>query len=375
VVINVLKRYKINKGILICLFVFFIISCFAINSASNILSNSYSNLISKQVMWYIIGFILIFFIMFIGNKFFIKHITILYIIGNILLLGLFFFGKEINFAKCWYVIPGIGNIQPSEFMKIILIIYLSKICKDFSELKNKTFKDELKVLFKVFIIVLIPSVLTFLEPDTGAVLMYLIITIFILFISGIRYRWFTILISILGILVGIILYLYFFKQNLFINILGTSFFLRVERLTNWSNGTGYQLKNSLIAIGNGGLLGTRNPLIYFPEPQTDFIFSTLVSSFGLVAGIITIILFIIFDILVIRCAIKSANKLNKMIISGIVGVLIYQQIQNIGMTIGILPITGITLPFISYGGSSLLSYMFLIAIVLNIHNESKYRLN
>ena len=120
--------------------------------------------------------------------------------------------------------------------------------------------------------------------------------------------------------------------------------------------------------------GAEGVFVYFPYPQTDFIFAVFASNFGLVGSVFLIGLIIYFDIKLITTAIHSNKNINKYIIAGIIGMLIYQQFQNIGMTIGIMPITGITLPFISYGGSSLLSYMIMIGIIFNISNNSlRYR--
>ena len=209
--------------------------------------------------------------------------------------------------------------------------------------------------------------MTFLDPDTGAVLIYFIITIVILFISGIRYRWFFIGIAIVAIVVGSILYLYFYQKNTFISILGNDFFLRVERLLDWSNQDGFQLQKGITAIGSAGVLGHGfyNTPLYFPEAETDFIFAVYSSNFGFIGSLFLFVLLFLFDFLLISVALK-AKKQDKLIIAGTFGMLIYQQVQNIGMTYGVLPITGITLPFISYGGSSLLSYMIIIGIILNI---------
>lgn len=367
------SKYKVDKVILILLLSFVTISLLTIYSAQSLLGKDMQDLVLKQGIWYIIGFGIAYFIMFIGNEFIYKNIWILYLIGNIALLLLLFFGTPINEAKCWFSIPKIGTIQPSEFMKIILIITLGKIIKDFNEnFSNPTIMEEFQFLIKVIIVVAIPSLLTFLEPDTGVVLIYLLITIVMLFISGIRYRWFAILLLILTIGIGSILGLYFFNNDLFIDIFGSSFFLRIDRLLDWSNKSGYQLENGLTAIGSAGLFGHgfNNTPIYFPEPQTDFIFAVFASNFGLIGCLILLLIIALFDIKLILTAIKSNSDINKYIISGIVGMLIYQQFQNIGMTLGIMPITGITLPFISYGGSSLLSYMIMIGIIFNISNET-----
>jgi len=370
------SKFKIDISILICIILFAIISIITIGSAQELLTNE-TNLVFKQIMWYIAGFVLIGFIMFIGNKFLYKNAWILYIIGITSLVLVLIFGATINDARCWFKIPGIGNIQPSEFMKIILIIVLGRMINDFKEKYNiPTLKQEFIFLIKVCIVVGIPSVLTFLQPDTGVVLIYLLITFVMLFISGVRYRWFILVLAVAGITVGFILLTYFLDNDLFIKIFGSSFFLRVDRLLDWSSGSGYQLENGITAIGSGGLIGygVNNTPIYFPEPQTDFIFAVYSNNFGFIGSILLIGLITFFDLRLVRLAIESPTNINKYIISGIIGMLIYQQLQNIGMTIGLMPITGITLPFISYGGSSLLSYMIMAGIMFNVSNENiRYR--
>jgi len=366
-----ISKYKIHPWLIIILFSLIIISLITIGSAEKLISND--NLVIKQALWYIVGFILIFIIMKIGNEYIYKNIFILYIIGILSLIGLLIFAHPINNAKCWYSIPKIGTIQPSEFMKIILIITLATTIKKFNDkYPNPTIIEEFKFLIKVIIIVLIPSILTFLQPDTGVVLIYLLITIIMLFISGIRYRWFIILFGVLSAAIALIIGIYFINTDLFIKIFGTSFFLRIDRLLDWSNSSGYQLENGLAAIGAGGItgMGLNNTPIYFPEAQTDFIFAVFANNFGFIGVVGLILLLTIFDINLILLAKKNNRLTNKYIISGFIGMLIYQQLQNIGMTFGLMPITGITLPFISYGGSSLLSYMIIMGIIFNISNDT-----
>lgn len=311
--------------------------------------------------------------MALGNKFLYNNAYIFYTIGVMSLILVLLFGKEVNNAKCWFSIPFIGTLQPSEFMKIFLIIALSRMITDFNnKYSNPDITEEFKFLIKVLIIVLIPSILTFIEPDTGAVIMYLIITITMLFIGGIRKRWFVIIISLFIVFLGSFLGIYFLNQKLFIKIFGTSFFYRIDRILNWTNSSGLQLNNSLIAIGSSGFTGHgfNNTPIYFPEMQTDFIFSVFVSNFGLIGGFILVSLIIYFDEVLISTVNKTENLTDKYAIGGIVAVLVFQQIYNISMTLGLLPIMGITLPFISYGGSSLLSYMILLGIIFNVSNAS-----
>lgn len=367
------KKYILDPYLILFLTVFFIISVATIYSAQTILKDEYQSLAIKQIFWYIAGIFTIYIITKIKNDSILKITWILYIIGNVFLLLLLFFGTNINNAKCWFTIKGIGTIQPSEFMKIILIITIAKMINNFHQKYiNPTVKEEFVFLIKVGATVLIPSILTFLEPDTGVVLIYLLITFVMLFISGIRYRWFIIFFLILLVSVGSVLLIYFLNSDLFIKIFGTSFFLRVDRLLDWNNKSGFQLNNGLLAIGSAGFLGHgfRNTPIYFPEAQTDFIFAVFASNFGLLGSLILLSLIALFDIRISLIAMRSNTNINKYIIGGILGMLIYQQLQNIGMTFGLMPITGITLPFISYGGSSLISYMIMIGIVFNISREN-----
>ncbi|MBR1377300.1 MAG: FtsW/RodA/SpoVE family cell cycle protein [Bacilli bacterium] len=367
-----LNKIKNNKSIIFLVLLMFFISIFSIKSAS-ILLNYEENIMIKQVIWYIIGFIFTYTITIIGNKKIYKKVWILYTIGVILLAGLLVFAEPINNSRCWFNIGGVITIQPSEFMKIILIITLGTMIDKFNiKYKNHTLKDEFLFLLKIGIIVIIPSILTFLEPDTGVVLIYLVIMITMLLVSGIRYRWFIIFFGIIIIGLTTICIIYKTNNDFFINIFGPSFFLRMDRLFDWSNKNGYQLNNGLAAIGAGGILGFgfNHTPIYFPEADTDFIFAVFASNKGFLGGLLLIIITTIFDLKLIKIAKMSKNKLDSYILAGIIGMLLYGQFQNIGMTLGIMPITGITLPFISYGGSSLISYMIILGIIININNNS-----
>lgn len=365
---------KINYGILIPIILLSIISTITIYSALKYTSSSLGNLALKQTIWYVIGWILVVILLKFKNEYLYRNTWVLYIIGNLSLVGLLLFADPINNSKCWFVIPGIGSIQPSEFMKIFIMITLATMIHDFRmKYNNPTMKEEFIFILNTLIIVLIPSVLTFLQPDTGCVIIYLIIYISMLFISGIRLRWFIIGGLLILLLLGGTFGLYFLKENVFISIFGSSIYYRLDRIFNWSNGSGLQLENALAAIGSAGLFGHgfNNTPLYFPEASTDFIFAVFASNFGLVGVIILLGIIIFLDINIIILSRKKIEDTDKYIISGILGMLIFQQIQNIGMTVGLLPITGITLPFISYGGSSLLSYMLLVGILLNISQKKK----
>lgn len=375
-----IRKYKINFYILVPIFLLSIISILAIYSALTYTSSSLGNLALKQGVWYLLGWVLVFILFKLKNEYLYRHTWTLYIIGNILLLLLLFFATPINNSRCWFTIPGIGSFQPSEFMKIFIMLALATMIHNFrSDYTNPTIFEEFKFILKSFIVVLIPSLLTFLEPDTGSVLIYLIIYFSMMFASGIRIRWFITAFILILFTGGIFLYLYYFKENIFINIFGSSIYYRLERIFNWQNGSGLQLENALAAIGSAGLFGhgyNQTP-IYFPESSTDFIFAVWASNFGLVGVFILLTIILFLDINIAILVRKKILDTDKYIVAGILGMLLFQQVQNIGMTIGLLPITGITLPFVSYGGSSLLSYMLIIGILLNISNKKnrtyKYR--
>ena len=324
----------------------------------------------KQIIWYILGIFVVYKVIKIGNNKIYKYYKILYIIGILSLVSLLLFAKPINNSKCWFTVFGIGTIQPSEFMKIILIITNAVIIDKHNK---SSYKKDYVLILKIIGVTLIPSILTFLQPDTGMVLIYFVISFVMLFTSGINIKWFIWFIAILTLLLSVFLSLYFYNDDLFIKIFGTSFFYRIDRLLDWKDGVGMQLTNALIGIGSAFIFGHgfNNTPIYFPEPQTDFIFSVFATNYGLVGATFLLLILVYFDFNIIKIAINSRNRIDKYVVSGILAMLIYQQIQNIGMNIGLLPITGITLPFISYGGSSLLSYMIIIGILLNISNKGK----
>ena len=365
-----MKKVLINNRIITCIIIFFVISLISIFTAQKITS-SIGNIFIRQIIFYVIGIIMLL-ISYFKKKEIIKYSLWLYLFFNILLVILLFMGISINGSRCWLII-GPFSFQPSEFMKIFLIILNAKVLCKFRSKKNM--KKEFKMLLIVFILVLIPSILTFLEPDTGVVIIYFIITISMIIYRGINKKWYLGVLVFLFIFINGIGYLYFYQHNLLINILGSSLFYRIERIINWSSQSGYQLENSLIAIGSSGLVGfgfNKTPL-YFPEASTDFIFATFSSNFGFLGSFFLIILIIIFDSTILSICNKKVKKIDQYLLVGFFAMIFYQQIQNICMTIGLLPITGITLPFISYGGSSLLSYMFMIGLILKIsHDNYKY---
>jgi len=368
---NIIEGLMKNRYLLLFLIIFFVISILSIYSSTFILSNDYSNIYIKQIIWYIISFVIILILSKKKKGFFYKYDKILCILGIISLVLVLIFGVNINGTRGWFNIFGI-SIQPSEFMKIFLIIILSTTLSK-NNPKERSFKSEICLIGKCTLLTLIPFILTFLEPDTGNSIIYIIILITMLFIYGIRYRWYFISLVIITVVLLCFSYLYIYKQDTFIDIFSTKLFYRIDRITSWKNNEGMQLNNALAATGSTEIMGYgigKTP-IYFPEAETDFIASIIFSNFGFIISIIFLIILFLFDICLLRICLYM-KKRNKYLVSGILSILIFSQIQNIGMNLGLLPITGITLPFISYGGSSLLTYMILIGLILNINKKTNY---
>jgi rod shape determining protein RodA len=164
----------VENSILVPIILFGIISVLSIFCTKGLLGEEFQNYWIKQIIWYGIGFFLAYVMMIFGNKFLYNNAWWFYVFGVLSLVLVLFFGIERNNATCWFKIPFIGTIQPSEFMKVFLIIILARLIHDFNEkYMEPTIKEEFFFLVKVFILVLIPAILTFIEPDTGAVIIYL----------------------------------------------------------------------------------------------------------------------------------------------------------------------------------------------------------
>jgi len=197
---------KKNNNFYLILFLFFIISITTIYSTLKYVNDS--SIFIKQIIFYIIGFLIIRTLSKIPKIFLTKYSIYIYIILNVLLLLVLFIGKEVNGARAWFNILGL-SIQPSEFMKIGLILFNAKTIDEHNKRYTSNFKNDLLLITKIIIITIIPSILTFLEPDTGAVIIYFIISLTMLFISNIKSYWFFILFTTIFIILGGLLYLYF----------------------------------------------------------------------------------------------------------------------------------------------------------------------
>ena len=308
-------------------------------------------------------------ILFLKPNFIINNSKYIYGLNVVLLILVLFFGNKVNGSRAWFNF-GVFSFQPSEFMKLSLILYLTYVISN-SQLKSK--KDHWVLILKIFIIFFVPSFLTFLEPDTGAVIIYFFITLSIVLFSKISKKNILIL-AIIGTLfiLGIIC-LYIFKNEVFFNIFGSDIYYRIERLSSFSSGKGMQIENALTSIGSASFFTwpTNAHNLYFPEATTDFIFTLNINNFGILGAIIILACYFILDIAIIYYIFNTHNKRSQILTIGFLGMFIYQQIQNIFMNLGLLPIIGIPLPFLSYGGSSLILFFCSFAFIFKLKLENE----
>lgn len=305
----------------------------------------------KHTIYLLISYITLFICSKINFKFILKLIPYLYILSIFLLIIVLIFGKEINGSKAWLHILGL-SIQPSEITKLILTIYLSHLT-----IKNKN-------IFYLLLITIIPSILTFLEPDTGAIIIYLIILLSIIKYLNINKKNLIIGLSIITIFITINISLYFINKDILINIYGTKIFYRIDRLISFKEQNNIQTINSLISIGS-------HNLIYIPENHNDFIFAAIISKYNSIVFISILISYILIFIYYLK-HITNKKNISSIINFIILNMLLFQIFYNILMNLSLLPIIGIPLPFLSYGGSYLITLYSLIGFSINlIPNNSK----
>lgn len=369
---------KIDWILVALLTILAIISVTTISSAMG--GGQYSaNFSIRQIIYYILGAIIALVIMLISPKKIRNNTYILYFIFCVLLIGLLILPETsitpiINGAKSWYSF-GPVSIQPSEFMKVILILALAKSVSNHNRFTfNKSFQTDLVLFFKIIGISIVPMPLILLQNDLGTTLVICAIIIGIMLVSGITWRILAPLFIAAFVFGGTIILAIIYKPTLIESLLGVKMY-QMGRINSWldpysySAGDGYHLTESLKAIGSGQLFGKgfNHGEVYIPENHTDFIFSVVGEEMGFIGAVVLLLIFLALIFHLIRLATKVESPFSKIFIIGYVSLLVFHILQNIGMTIQLLPITGIPLPFISYGGSSLWSLMVGIGVVLSIH--------
>ena len=318
--------------------------------------------LKSQGLFLILGVIIMLIVSKIDYKKYYKYSSKIFSACFILIILVLFIGTERNGSKSWFGIGSFG-IQPSEFMKLAMIIFTSKYLynnkKDIGNIK--------KGVLPILGLTLIIFILIMLQPDFGTGIILVMGVIGLLFVGGVDLKFF-LKIAVLGILgiIGLIIAAPYRLKRI------------LSFLNPWTDplGSGFQIIQSLYAIGPGGLFGfglgsSRQKHFYLPEPQTDFIFSIISEEFGFMGVLIISSLFFFIIYKSIKVALECADLFGKYLAFGIVFILAFQATLNLSVVIGLLPVTGVTLPFLSYGGSSLLITLASMGIILNISKQNK----
>ncbi len=363
-----MKNFRLNKefdfGLVFLVLVIFILGLFFLYSASYQKSLSISkNFTLMQLLWMGLSIVFFFVILIVGYQHLLDWAYIFYIFGIIFLAAVLIFAPMRYGARRWFDI-GPLTIQPSELAKLIVIITLARY------LGQRNFKiNNIFSLAVSFIIVAVPAVLIFKEPDLGSALLLFPVLLVMLYAAGIRYRY------LFYILATAIL-----SSPLIWHILKD---YQKKRLLVFLNpnldplGAGYTIIQSKIAIGSGGLLGkgwlsgTQNQLNFLPERHTDFIFSVVGEEWGFAGTAILVLLYFWLLKKMLNIVFLTQDIYARLLGIGIITMLWMQVVINIAMTLGLMPVVGITLPLISYGGSSLFITIVSVAIVLDINLRRK----
>lgn len=387
------QKFRIDLFLTTLLLCFMALSLVSIFYASEYVYFSTKDLVVKQFMWYVIGFGVVLSLVWLGNESWFKLIRILYFILLGMLFGLVavkyigFLGSlpgisnmifPINGAYAWYHFPGLGSFQPSEFMKIVMVFISADIIEQHNlQKQDNSLVSDLQLFIKIGVWALPPLFLTVLQPDTGIPMIAVFSLIALMYTAGTQRFWFMILFVILITLYLGTIYIYYNHPQILSNLMGGSY--RLGRFYGWldyqkyAQHYGYQLNNSLINLGIGGLTGVGDiPLrMHTSEGQTDFIFTIIGSRYGFLGTLSTIVLCILLNARLIYLTVKSHDIKAKYVMSGLIAIFMIQQVINMAMIVGLVPITGITLPLISYGGSSLISYMIGLAYPFILYSQTK----
>lgn len=368
---------RIDYVLIAIIAVLAIISVIVITSAMT--SNQYiGDFRMRQIVFYVIGFGIAFIIMLIPMTLMKQYIWVIYGAGVLSLLILFIMPDTpltpiINGAQSWYRIGGL-SLQPSEFVKIIYMLTLAYVISQHNQFKQSNdLVEDFKLLFKMVLVTVLPLFFILSQNDLGTVLVFIAIILGMVVVSGISW-WLILPTLVVFVSIGVTTILgILYRPDIIQNLLGVQSY-QLERIYTWLKPYeyfregGFQLANSLQAIGSGGLQGQGygQGSIYIPENHTDFIFTIIGEEFGFIGSTIVIMILFVLMLHLTRIASSSIDSFSSYFIVGYISMLMFQVFQNIGMTIQLLPITGIPLPFLSYGGTALWSNMLAIGIVLSI---------
>ena len=372
------RKSYFDLDLLVIIFVFMGISCFYIYSAQKYLPYG-TPFAMKQAIFFCVGLLLTSIVYYFDFSQIKKLSMYLYLFGIGLLAFLLVAPESIapitKGAKSWFQLPGF-SVQPSEFMKVFLILFLAKmICSHHDKFKRiQSIKTDIYLIVKLGIVTLLPIGLILMQSDAGTAMVITAILIGMIFVSGINWKIISTLV-ILGILtVGILAFIYIYHTNLLLSFLGE---YQLNRIHAWMDpfnfSEGYQLKNSILAIGSGMETGAgfNKGVMYVPEAHSDFIFTVIAEEGGFLVASIVIFLYFMIIYKIIAIATLNKGEYERFICIGIISMLTFHIFENIGMVMGLVPITGIPLPLLSYGGSSVLGTLLALSIVLNISAKTK----
>ncbi|HZJ77145.1 MAG TPA: rod shape-determining protein RodA [Oscillospiraceae bacterium] len=351
---------KIDYGLIVVVLLICIIGIIAVNSATYSLGGE--RYIKTQIISIVMGIVFAVVIMLIDYDIFSKIYIPIYVITNLMLLSVFIFGegKEEWGASRWIRIGGFG-FQPADFAKLAIIICLAKFLDD-----NKDMIHKPTVIFKALLFVGVPMALILVQPDLGTTLVISAFVFGMLFVAGLKYKH-IIIATIVGLITAPFAWFGVLKPYQRTRIL---IFLNPEQDPM---GEGYHTLQSRVAVGAGmiwgkGLFnGTSNQFGFLPQKHTDFIFSVIAEELGFIGVIILIILYMIMLYKCINIAREAKDDFGAYLVTGITFMLAFHIFLNIAMAIGLAPVTGKPLPFVSYGGTFMLTNMIALGIVLNVN--------
>jgi len=337
-----------------------VISVLEIYSAT--LHTRFNDFYKQQILWFVGGLVAMFVLSVVNYHRLLEIVHWLYGFCLISLIAVLAVGSKVMGARRWIKLPGGIHFQPSEWVKLVLILAVARFFVGLAG-RKLTWPD----VFKAMAMVGIPMLLVLKQPDLGTALTYTPILLAGLFLGGIDWKKAAILVFAVLVLAGIA-----FSSNKILKP------YQKDRLTSFINpgadpkGSGYQILQSKIAVGDGGVFGrgttkgTQTQGDFLPIPYTDFIFAAFAEEHGFVGAVIVLLIYFLILMRLIQNAQTAADLSGTFLVMGVVAVLIFQIAVNIGMVIGLMPVTGIPLPLMSYGGSSVLFTFLALGMVMNV---------
>lgn len=362
---------RVDVPLILVLIVLAVISIVSISSATYTDQPSF---VEKQAWLYILGFLSMFGFLLFDYKILRqgRFLYVLYGMGILLLLLVFIpgIGVKVKGAQQWIRLGGL-QLQPSELMKLLFILLLAKLL---AEKKGTAWKDPSTLLIITGLFAL-PFLIILSQPDLGTALVFIGIVLSMLLVGGLHRKWIVVGLGSIAIMVSVVLLLYTTDHSLLHVLLKEHQIRRIQTFLDPASdptGAGYQATQAKIAIGSGMLTGkgfhrgTQAQGNWVPEPHNDFIFAVFAEEFGFVGASLLLLAFLALIYRMIGIATRSDQPFGTYIVAGVVGMISFQFFQNVGMTLGLMPITGLPLPFISYGGSSIITEMMATGLVLNV---------